>query len=73
VCSKIIYLVLQTLSSAPSIYLENAHSLTLVGAVKWLSLGGSLFISSGPTRYYQPLARLTVPVHKHVQWIKVWR
>jgi hypothetical protein len=39
------------------------------------SLGGSLFISSGsnPTRFYQPTARLSVPLHKNVAWEAEWR
>jgi len=34
-----------------------------------------LFISSGsrPTRYYQPLARLSVPFSKKVSWKTEWR
>ena len=73
--SNILYLVPQTLTSTPSIYRENGHSISALASVKWLTFGGSAFISSGsrPTTYYQPLARLTVPVHKHVQWISEWR
>jgi len=31
-------------------------------------------VSSGsrPTQYYQPLARLSVPIHKHVYWNAQW-
>jgi len=73
--SNILYLVPQTLTPTPSIYQENGHSLNALVSVKWLTFGGTLFISSGsrPTTYYQPLARLTVPIHKHVQWISEWR
>jgi hypothetical protein len=37
--------------------------------------GGSFFISSGsrPTSYFQPLARLSVPIGKHVSWFTEWR
>ncbi len=40
-----------------------------------LSVGGSLFVSSGsrPTDYYQPLARFTVPLHGHVGVYAEWR
>ena len=40
-----------------------------------LTAGGSLFISSGsrPTRYYQPLARLSLPLQKHVYWNTEWQ
>ena len=73
--SNILYLVPQTLTATPSIYRENGHSLTALATVKWLTFGGSLFIVSGsrPTNYYQPLARLTVPLKKHVDWISEWR
>jgi hypothetical protein len=73
--SNVTYLVPQELAPARSIYRENAHALTLVSGIKWFSAGGSLFVSSGsrPTRYYQPLARFTLPLHKHVQWMVEWR
>jgi opacity protein-like surface antigen len=73
--SNILYLVPQILLPEPSIYKENAHALTAVVSVKWFSFGGSLFISSGsrPTRYYQPLARLSIPLNKHVRWNTEWR
>jgi hypothetical protein len=73
--SSILYLVPQVLAPATSIYKENAHSFTAVTGIKWFSFGGSLFISSGsrPTTYYQPLARLSIPLHKHVQWNTEWR
>jgi len=73
--SNILYLIPQLLQATPSIYRENAHSLSVVAALKWFSFGGTLYVSSGsrPTNYYQPLARLTLPVHPHVQWITEWR
>lgn len=75
VYSNILYLVPQTLSPTPSIYRENGHSLSALASVKWITAGGTLFISNGsrPTTYYQPLVRLTVPIQKHVQWISEWR
>ena len=47
----------------------------VAGHAPKLSAGGSLFVSTGsrPTSYYQPLGRLSVPVHKHVQWNTEWR
>lgn len=64
-----------------SLYRDNAHSATL--AADWrlpknraaLTLGGSLFRSAGsrPTRYYQPMARLLVPLHKQLQFLGEWR
>ena len=82
--SDINYIVPQTFQSAPSSYRDNAHEANAVmdvlvpgfGAYSpRLSLGGSLFISSGsrPTEYYQPLIRLTTPTHKHLAWYGEWR
>jgi len=73
--SNILYLMPATLAPTPSIYRENAHSLSALVSLKWITMGGTAFISSGsrPTTYYQPLVRLTVPIHKHVQWISEWR
>ena len=79
--SEIRYLGL-FLAPATSSYRDNAHSATsaidialpgLAGAK--LTAGGSLFISSGDraSRYYQPLARLSLPFGKHVYWNTEWR
>jgi len=40
-----------------------------------LSLGGSLYMSSGsnPTHFYQPLARISMPVNKTLAWVSEWR
>ncbi|MCU1237212.1 MAG: hypothetical protein JWP63_5179, partial [Candidatus Solibacter sp.] len=47
----------------------------VAGFAPKLSAGGSLFVSTGsrPTSYYQPLGRLSLPVHRHVQWNTEWR
>jgi len=82
--SDIDFLVPQTFQAAQSDYRENAHTGTaLVEAslppvnklAPKLACGGSFFVSSGsrPTRYYQPVARFTVPLHKYVQWAGEWR
>ena len=73
--SNILYLIPQILSPTPSLYRENAHSLTVLASVKWFSFGGSLFLSSGsrPANYYQPLARLSIPLNKHIRWNTEWR
>jgi len=75
ISSSILYLVPQTLAPTPSLYTENAHALTSLLGVKWFSVGGTMFISSGsrPTRYYQPLARFSLPLNKHIQWNTEWR
>ena len=83
--SDIDYLVPQQLSLRErSLYRDNAHTasglLDVVfpgygGMAPKLTLGGSLFVSSGsrPTSYYQPLARLSLPLQKHVYWSTEWR
>ena len=72
--SDIIYIVPQTRTPDTSLYHENAHTGTALVTVKWVSFGGSLFVSSGsrPTQYYQPLARLSVPLRKHLYWNTQW-
>jgi len=67
---------------AVSSYRDRAHTATsaidialpgLSGAK--LTAGGSLFVSAGsaPTRFYQPLLRLTLPLHKHLYWNTEWQ
>ena len=71
------------LSPAVSYYRENAHTASstidialpgYAGFTPKLTAGGSLFISSGsrPSRYYQPLMRLSLPLQKHVYWNTEW-
>jgi hypothetical protein len=78
--SDILYLIPQFLTPAVSNYRDNAH--TAVAAVDLtlprtrggkLTVGGSMFIEAGfqgaesrPTRYYEPLVRLSLPIVKHV-------
>jgi len=82
--SNIGYLEPEFLTPRVSFYRDNAHNasalvdLALPGYAKLtprLALGGSLFISSGsrPTTYYQPLARLSVPLHKDLTWKSEYR
>lgn len=73
--SSILYLVPITRAPDTSLYHENAHTGTALIGVKWFSAGGSFFVSSGsrPTKYYQPMARVSVPVYKHVSWNAEWR
>jgi hypothetical protein len=82
--SDINYLIPQLLSPALSFYRDNAHlangiiDVALPGYGKLtprLAFGGSLFISSGsrPSSYYQPLARLSVPLHKNISWNSEYR
>jgi hypothetical protein len=82
--SDISYLVPQTLQSARSLYVERAHVGTgafdfnlpqVRGRGTKLTFGGSLFVSSGsrPTKFYQPLARLSVPLHRRATLFGDWR
>jgi len=67
------------LAPATSSYRDNAHTGTSVVDLNAhggkFSLGGSFFVSAGsrPTRYYQPLARTSWPVYRHVYWIAEWQ
>jgi hypothetical protein len=81
--SDINYLMPQTLTPAISNDLEDGHTATALFNVNlghWgvvapkLTAGGSLFISSGtrPTSYYQPMAKLWVPMSKHVEAFAQW-
>ncbi|HTW63994.1 MAG TPA: hypothetical protein VME17_05225 [Bryobacteraceae bacterium] len=82
--SNINYLEPETLSSALSAYRDNSHTGTALVDLNLphekrfapkLSAGGSFFISSGsqPTSYYQPVAKLWVPLGKRVSWFSEWR
>ncbi len=81
--SDILYLVPQTLAQATSLYNENANTATALFNLNlghWgvvapkLTAGGSLFISNGtrPTSYYQPMAKLSIPMSKHTQAFAEW-
>jgi hypothetical protein len=73
--SSILYLVPQTFTPDTSLYHENAHTGTALIGVKWFTAGGSFFVSSGsrPIQFYEPLARVSVPVYKHIYWNAEWR
>jgi hypothetical protein len=71
-------------SPAVSSYWENAHTASsaidialpgYAGLTPKFTAGGSLFISSGtrPSRYYQPLMRLSLPLRKRVSWNTEWK
>jgi hypothetical protein len=44
-------------------------------AVPKLTAGGSFFLSSGsnPSSYYQPIAKLLLPLGKNINWFTEWR
>jgi hypothetical protein len=82
--SRINFLLLPFLTPTVSVYRENGHTassaidlvLPAVGGVTpKLTVGGSLFVSAGTraSQYYQPMGRLSLPLHKNVQWNTEWR
>jgi hypothetical protein len=82
--SNIGYLDPGTLQPQLSAYRDNSHAATalfhiaLPGAGAFapqLTAGGSLVVSTGsrPTSYYQPMARLSFPMGKHIAWFGEWR
>jgi hypothetical protein len=67
---------------AISSYTENAHTGTAAVDVALprmnsgkVTVGGSFVHLNGsrPTNYYQPLARISIPIEKHVLWNTEWR
>jgi len=82
--SDIAYLDLTSFTSAISTYHENAHVASSSadvalpgygGMTPKLTFGGSLFVSSlsRPTQFYEPMGRLTLPLHKNVSLYAEWQ
>ena len=78
--SEIGYTIPQSLTSATSVYADNAHTVSTFLDVQLpraatLSMGGAAFKSSGsrPSYFYQPQARLTAPVTKHMSLLAEYR
>jgi hypothetical protein len=82
--SSINYLFTPFLTPDVSSYNDNAHIATsaidvkipaVKGIAAKLTMGGSLAITNGtrPSRFYEPLARLSIPAGKHVYWNTEWR
>jgi hypothetical protein len=80
--SDITYRVPAAGTSLESLYQDNANTGTLLVDVKpkgahmpQVSFGGSFVSTTGtrPTKYYQPLGRLLVPVRKHIELFGEWR
>jgi hypothetical protein len=74
------YLNPVTYDAERSLYVDNAHSATLAADFNLprkasLTVGGSLFVSAGsrPSRFYQPLCRLRIPVSKNAGFLAEWR
>jgi hypothetical protein len=79
------YLIPTDLSEATSIYRENAHTATTLldfalpgiskaGSAR-IAAGGTLWHSTGsrPSRFYQPQARVQLPLHAKVLLLAEWR
>ncbi len=83
--SDILFLRPPFFSPAGSFYRDRAHAVRAIldvnlpsshpVVVPKLSVGGSLYLSSGsrPADYYQPTARFLLPIHKHVSCYAEWR
>ena len=82
--SDINYFEPEILQVRRSFYRENAHVATALFNINLphyaalaprITAGGSFFISSGsrPTSYYQPLAKLWIPLNKRVSWFSEWQ
>lgn len=86
--SEIGYLEPETLTADTSLYYDNSHIATGLFNLNLprrlapkssrmapkLTAGGSFFISSGsnPSNYYQPIAKLLLPLGKNVNWFTEW-
>lgn len=82
--SDIYYLDPEFLISQQSFYRDNSHSWNALldlnlpqrhGLRTKLTVGGSAFLSSGsnPSTFFQPEARLSVAINKHLSWFSEWR
>lgn len=84
--SDIFYLAPQDLTPERSLYRDNAHTANALAELPLpvykrgdltpkVSFGGSLFRSSGsrPTRFWQPMGRVSLPLHRNVAVVSEWR
>jgi len=79
------YLAPQILGVEQSKYTEYGHTATalldMAAPKNWIAggprvhLGGSLYIGSGsrPSRFFQPLVGLRLPLHRKLEWYADWR
>jgi len=81
--SDILFFIPSNLTQSNSIYTDNANTASALFTINLghvgkvapkFTGGGSLFISRGslPTSYYQPMAKLWVPMSKHTQAFAQW-
>jgi hypothetical protein len=81
--SNILYLLPTTFTSSLFAYRDNEHTGTLAADIPLalhnveskLTFGGSFFVSSGsrPTEFYEPFAKVSVPLYRRVEWYGEWR
>jgi hypothetical protein len=82
--SDIGYFSPQDLAMQTSRYRDNSHTATALFNLNLprvsrvspkLTAGGSFFISSGsrPSSYYQPIAKLWLPLSKNLNWFTEWQ
>jgi hypothetical protein len=82
--SDISYLVLFPYSTDDSLYVENANTGSLMAeftlphkgvVVPKISFGGSFVTTAGsrPSRYYQPVGKLLIPITPHVHLYSEWQ
>jgi hypothetical protein len=80
--SDILYLNLPFFTPSISSYTENVHTGTAVVDVALRRLNGGKVTAGGsfvrltgsrPTNFYEPLARISIPIEKHVYWNAEWR
>ena len=77
--SEISYLTPALLSSAESVYNENCHDISALARTTYrkfeVSAGGAVALTSGsmPTRYFQPVAKVSLQVTKSTHLFAEWR
>lgn len=82
--SDIGYIILFPYQQAQSLYRDNAHTAMLLADVTLpgsgvfkpkLTFGGSYVTTEGsrPSRFYQPQGRISLPLHRNVQFFSEWR
>ncbi|HVW87634.1 MAG TPA: MtrB/PioB family outer membrane beta-barrel protein [Bryobacteraceae bacterium] len=77
--SRISYLVPQLLAATDSVYTEYCHTISGFFNLSYheahLAAGGSAVLTSGsrPTNYYQPVAKVTVPIARNISVFAEWR
>lgn len=82
--SNIFYLDPEFLIPVQSLYRDNSHTVTAmfdINAPGWLgyktrfTFAGTAYLASGsnPTVFYQPYARMSIALNKHLSWNSEWR